>query len=268
MPPLIIPPPVTKPVISPIQSVIGYLQWQAFEFQMTATPKPTLWYCTPLAPGLLFDDTKGTILGAATMPGVYLFTVQAQNAVGISDPVTFVMGIEASGFVEPSNILELEIEVTTKVVSLASTSGTGSSASSGSSSDGKLSPLFWVKAGDDLLLNIRFLKNGVPADLSLTGLKFALKELEPENIIVESDAWTPVGAGTEASYRMCVHVDSDDLRSALTNYEDDQATQFLALGEFEWTERNAYEPKVGPDVLRSSTRTFGVMLPRDLIPNP
>ena len=33
-----LPAPTSKPVISPIQSVIGYLQWQAFEFQMTATP--------------------------------------------------------------------------------------------------------------------------------------------------------------------------------------------------------------------------------------
>jgi hypothetical protein len=261
MTPQVLPPPVTKPVISPIQSVIGYLQWQAFEFQMTATQSPTLWYCTPIAPGLLFDDTTGTILGAATMPGVYVFTVQAQNAAGISDPVTFVMGIEASGFVQPSNILELVIDVTTKVVSLASASGTSSS------SDGKLSPLFWVKAGDDLILNIRFLKGGVPADLAVTGLKFALKELEPENVLVASDAWTPVGAGDDASFRMFVHVDSDELRGALTNYEDDQATQFLALGEFEWIERNTYQPKVGPNLLRSSTRTFGVMLPRDLIAN-
>lgn len=256
-----LPAPTSKPVISPIQSVIGYLQWQAFEFQIAATQSPTLWYCSPIAPGLMFDDTTGTILGAATMPGVYVFTVQAENAVGISDPVTFVMGIEASGFVQPSNILELVIDVTTKVVSLASASGAGGS------SDGKLSPLFWVKAGDDLILNIRFLKGGVPADLDLIGLKFALKELEPENVLLASDAWTPVGAGGEASYRMFVHVDSDDLRGALTNYEDDQATQFLALGEFEWTEQNSYEPKVGPNVLRSSTRTFGVMLPRDLIAN-
>jgi hypothetical protein len=258
-----LPAPTSKPVISPIQSVIGYLQWQAFEFQMSATQSPTRWYCTPIAPGLLFDDTTGTILGAATMPGVYVFSVQAENSVGLSDPVTFVMGIEASGFIQPSNIIELVIDVTTKVVSLPAAAGTSTSASS----DGKLSALFWVKAGDDLLLNIRFLKGGVPADLDITGLKFALKELEPENVLIASDAWTPVGAGAEASYRMCVHVDSDELRAALTNYEEDQATQFLALGEFEWIERNTYEPKVGPDTLRSSTRTFGVMLPRDLIAN-
>ena len=258
-----LPAPTSKPVISPIQSVLGYLQWQAFEFQITATHSPTQWYCTPIAPGLLFDDTTGTILGAATVPGVYVYSVQAQNAAGLSDPVTFVMGIEASGFVQPSNIIELVIDVTTKVVSLAA----GSGASASASSDGKLSPLFWVKAGDDLLLNLRFLKGGVPADLDVTGLKFALKELEPENVLVASNAWTPVGAGAEASFRMFVHVDSDELRGALTNYENDQTTQFLALGEFEWVERNTYQPKVGPDILRTSTRTFGVMLPRDLIAN-
>ena len=76
------PAPTSKPVISPIQSVIGYLQWQAFEFQPTASNWPTKWYCTPVAPGLLFDETDGTLLGAATMPGVYVFTTQAQNAVG------------------------------------------------------------------------------------------------------------------------------------------------------------------------------------------
>ena len=255
-----LPAPTSKPVISPIQSVLGYLQWQAFEFQIAATQSPTQWFCTPIAPGLLFDDTTGTILGAATVPGVYVFTVQAQNAVGLSDPVTFVMGIEASGFVRPSNIIELVIDVTTRIVSLASGSGA-------QSADGKISPLFWVKAGDDLLLNLRFLKGGVPADLDVAGIKFALKELEPENVLVASNAWTPVGAGDDASYRMFVHVDSDELRGALTNYEGDQATQFLALGEFEWIERNTYQPKVGPDILRTSTRTFGVMLPRDLIAN-
>ena len=253
-----LPAPTSKPVISPIQSVLGYLQWQAFEFQITATHSPTQWFCTPIAPGLLFDDITGTILGAATVPGVYVFSVQAQNAAGLSDPVTFVMGIEASGFVQPSNIIELVIDVTTRIVSLASGSGA-------QSADGKISPLFWVKAGDDLLLNLRFLKGGVPADLDVTGIKFALKELEPENVLVASNAWTPVGAGAEASFRMFVHVDSDELRGALTNYENDQATQFLALGEFEWIERNTYQPKVGPDILRTSTRTFGVMLPRDLI---
>ncbi len=155
------------------------------------------------------------------------------------------MGIEAGGFVQPSNIIELVIDVTTQIVSLTSASGA-------QSADGKISPLLWVKAGDDLLLNLCFLKGGVPAYFDVTGIKFALKELEPENVLLASNAWTPVGAGDDASYRMFVNMDSDELRGALTDYEDDQAAQFLALGEFEWIDCNTYQPKVGPDTLRTS----------------
>jgi len=256
------PAPTAKPVISRIQSVIGDLQWQAFEFQPTATNAPTKWASTPLAPGLLFDEDSGTILGAATMPGVYVFTLRAENAVGISDPETFVMGIEASGFVQPSNMIEIVIDLATRKVALGRESGAASG------DGGTLEPLFWVKAGDHLLMNVRFLKGGVVADLEITGLKFALKELEPENVLISSLAWARVGSGESASFRILAHVESPELRGALSNYEDDLATQFLALGEFEWTETNALEPRVGPPELRSSSRTFGVMLPRDLIPNP
>lgn len=254
--------PTAKPVISKIQSVIGYLQWQAFEFQPTATNSPTRWTSTPLAPGLVFDDETGAIMGAATMPGVYVFTLQAENALGLSDPETFVMGIEASGFVQPANVLEIVIELNTRKVSL------GGETSTASATSNKLEPLFWTKAGDHLLMNVRFVKGGVVADLEVTGLKFALKELEPENVLISSIAWARVGSGENASFRVFTHIESSELRSALSNYEDDLATQFLALGEFEWTENNMLEPKVGPDEFRSSSRTFGVMLPRDLIPNP
>lgn len=242
--------------------MIGYLQWQAFEFQPTASNSPTKWTSTALAPGLLFDEATGAIVGAATMPGVYVFTLQAENAVGISDPETFVMGIEASGFVQPSNMIEIVIDLATRKVAL----GGGSTTTVGDGGD--LAPLFWVKAGDHLLINVRFHKGGVIADLEITGLKFALKELEPETALVSSVAWARVGSGENTSFRVFTHVESPELRGALANYEDDQATQFLALGEFEWTEANAFQPTLGPQELRSSSRTFGVMLPRDLIPNP
>jgi hypothetical protein len=57
------------------------------------------------------------------------------------------------------------------------------------------------------------------------------------------------------------------LRSALTNYEDDSATEFLALAEIAWTENNVYMPQVGPPTLRGTTRGFGVMIPRNMIPD-
>ncbi len=263
------PAPTAKPVISVLQSVIGYLQWQAFEFQPTATGEPTKWYCTALAPGLFFDEETGPILGAATLPGVYEFTLSCENAVGLSDLVTFAMGIEASGFVQPANVLDLTIDVTTRRVSLAGIIGDVGGGASGSNAGGeKWEPLFWVKAGDDLVINVGFIKGGVQFDPKLTGLKFALKELEPENVLVAGEVWGKAGAGDGTSYVLVVHIDSDELRGALTNHEDDQTTQFLALGEFEWTQDNELDPQIGPDVIRSSTRTFGVMLPRDLIANP
>lgn len=250
------PVPTAAPVISNLQSVIGYLQWQAFQFQPTATQFPTKWYCSPLAPGLFFDEDTGRILGAATMPGVYEFTLHAENAEGLSEPQTFAMGIEASGFAQPANVLDVVIDLASRHVFLA-----GQDLSAPLDPD---EPLFWTKAGDHLLLNVRFVRGGVTADLPLTGLKFAFKEFEPETIIAESMAWEKVGAGQNTSYRVLMHVEGDNLRGALDSYEDARATQFPAVSEFEWTEENPFD--IGPDELRSSSRTFTVMLPRDVIP--
>ena len=62
-------------------------------------------------------------------------------------------------------------------------------------------------------------------------------------------------------------LDSPELTSALTNYEEDAGTFFNALGEFEWIALNNYEPQVGPPFLRNTTRTFLVEVARDLIPD-
>ena len=99
----------------------------------------------------------------------------------------------------------------------------------------------------------------------MIALKFALKELEPENVLVEGHHWRKLGEGEQAAYRLHVKLDSPDLTSALTNYEDDAGTLFNALGEFEWMERNNWNPQVGPSFLRSSTRTFLVQVARDII---
>ncbi len=263
------PVPTSPPVISTAQSVIGFLQWQAFEFQPTATNFPALWYCSALAPGLWFDPTTGAIFGAATVPGVYVWTMHAENALGVSEGQTFTMGIEASGFVLPANVLDLSIEVTTRRVSVAgilTDAGSGST-SQNANGDEKLAALFWVKTGDDLFINLRFTKGGVQFDPALTALKFALKEIEPETTLIEGGEFVKVGTGATASFRMYLHMDAEEIRAALGNYEEDQGTQFVALGEFEWKQENTLEPQVGPDELVGSSRTFGVMLVRDLITN-
>lgn len=269
---------MAKPTINVTQSVLGFLQWQPFSYQPTALNNPTAWQCSALPPGVTFDPANGRITGPSTMPGVYLFQLTASNADGTSEPVMFALGIEASGYVQPSNILEVLIDLTTRRVfigtALADLQALGANAIANTSDDKlgkKVNPLCWLKAGDDLLFNIRFIKSGVVAPLQITGLKFTLKEFEPESPLILTDgaatSWQQTGAGNNSAFRLWAKLDGDLIRSALSNYEDDEETAFLALGEFEWTESNPTQPRIGPVVIRGSSSTFGVMLQRDLIPN-
>lgn len=256
------PTPTAKPVINVVQSVLGYLQWQAFEFLPSAINFPTLWHCSGLPPGLFFEAETGAIFGAAILPGVYTFVLYAENVVGLSDPQSFTLGIEASGYNTPASVLELTIDSVTRRVTL---SGVLQDQASGAEAESEA--LFWAKAGDDLILNVRFTKGGVQFDAKLTGLKMTLKEFEPdEPVLSAGEAMVKTGSGETASFRIYLRVEDEALRAALSNYEADGGTQFLALAEFEWTQEN--ETGVGPEEIRGSSRTFGVMLVRDLTANP
>jgi hypothetical protein len=269
---------MAKPVINTTQSVLGFLQWQTWAFQPTATGQPTGWQASTLPPGVTMNATTGFISGAATAPGVYLFQLTASNADGVSDPVVFACGIEASGYVQPSNILETIIDVTTRRVfvglSLAELQAKGSAAIANTADEKeakKVSPLMWLKAGDDVLFSIRFIKGGVVAPLQLSSLKFVLKEFEPETEIVKTtgnaDTWQQTGSGQNSSFQLWAKIDGDALRAILSDYEQDEETSFKALGEFQWLEANPTTPRIGPAQIVGSSRTFGVTLPRDLTAN-
>ena len=249
---------MAAPVINTTQSVLGYRQWQTFAFQPYASNSPTFWNASPLPPGLTLHAPTGKISGAATMPGVFVVALRAGNADGVSAPVIFTFGIEPGGSVRPSGVLEVYIDLLTRLVSL-------NSQNFGDANTKDKGPLFWTKRGDDLVFHISFLKGGVVADVDLAALKFALKELEPENILVDGHDWRKIGEGEQTAFRLHLKLDSPDLTSALTNYEEDAGTFFNALGEFEWLELNNYDPQVGPSFLRSSSRTFLVEVARDII---
>ena len=251
---------MAAPVIGTTQSVLGYLQWQTFAFQPYATNSPTFWNSSALPSGLTLQTATGRISGAATVPGVYVVALRAGNADGVSDPVIFTFGIEPSGNVRPSGVIEIYIDLLTRLVSL-------NSQNFGDANTKDKGPLFWTKRGDDLVFHVTFLKGGVVADLDLSAFKFALKELEPENLLVGAHDWRKLGEGEQTAYRLHVKLDSPDLDSALSNYEGDAGTMFNALGEFEWLEINRHNPQVGPPFLRTTTRTFLVEVARDLIPD-
>src|SRR6478609_431373 len=250
------------PEITTTQSVLGFRQWQPWQFQPHAAHVPTSWESSPLPPGCVFNTVTGRILGPATAPGVYSFELRATNALGTSTPKVFTVGIEATGFVQPSNIIELYVDVTTRRVSLTpifAETAVAQIAEDSKALKKKIAPLLWIKAGDVVIFCLRFVKGGVVADLDLTDLKFVLKEFEPETVICSAGGagfWQKLGTNDAAAYRLAVDLSAPDVYAALMNYEADQETTFVALAEFEWKENNPTTPLIGPAIVRGSTRTF------------
>ena len=256
-----------KPTVETTQSVLGYRQWQTFAFQPYATNDPTFWIASPLPAGLAFSTATGRISGAARVAGVYVFALRAGNADGTSDPVVFTLGIEPSANVRPSGVVEIYIDLLTRLVSL----DRQQFGDAGSTDTG---PLLWAKRGDDLVFHIMFLQGGVGADLDLVTLKFALKAIEPEQVLCEGTQFHKIGEGESAAYRLHLKLAGPALDAVLADSEAEgdvdaplaeRLTLFNALGEFEWVENNPYDPAVGTAHLRSTSRTFLVQVARDLI---
>jgi len=261
---------MAKPVIDSTTSVLGYKQWEPWEFQGYATNAPTSWSISAVPPGMSFNTTTGKLSGAATAAGVYTLVRTATNADGDSvyDPTAtppilngrLVIGIEAAPM--PNSAINVDWDTQSGEITLRGIDATGKDAA------GKLVPLLSAKEDDDLLFIIRCLNGGTVLDLPLTSLKFAAKEFEPERVVVLStDGFYKVGAGTATYYILHAHLDRAKLASVLSNYEADTGTLFAALGEFERVESNIGYPDAtaGPATLRSTSRTFILNIERDLI---
>jgi hypothetical protein len=254
---------MAAPVINPTQSVLGFRQWEPWSFLPHASNTPTSWMISFLPPGVVFDTGTGRLDGPCETPGVFVFSLIATNGDGDSQPVVFALGIEPAGFVQPANTVEMVIDVTTKRVAIVSSGPV----QFGTDDKLKPDPVIYAKAGDDLILSVRFTKAGVGFAMDLNDLTLSLKELEPEAVLATSSAWETVGTGADTVYTIHLKVDSELLRTALTNYEEDDGTSFNALAEIQWKQDNSGGEIVGPVELVGTTRTFTVMIPRDIVAN-
>ncbi len=237
------------PTISPTTSILGYKQWEYWEFQPGITSDSAYTVdVVGLPAGMSFSTTTGLILGASSVPGVFVLTngLKVTNVTGTTT-MSLTIGIEASA-VQPISGIDLFVDVVTGVVTtpVAPSKDT----------------LVACKEGDDLLIFCRFTKSGIILDLDLTKLQLSIKELEPEGLLLTSDLWEKDGAGTAAVYKIHAKIESPALSAALTNYEGDYGTAFSALAEIERVENSSAIATQA--TLRTTSRTFPITIDRDL----
>lgn len=258
------------PTITTTQGILGYNQFEVWNFQPGALNTPTSWAAAGLPSGLTINGTSGQIsCDGTTPPGQYVITVTATNGDGTSAAQSFFIGIEpvsGAGLIPGASDLgiDLAIDVLTREVTLVTSQAAATTPTAGSDDD----YVFFAKYGDTVILNMRFYKDGVRIDPLLSSLKFDLKEVEPDNALISGNAYasSPIktGSGATAVYQMAVAFTGNALAGALSNYEADAGTLFVALAEIEWKRAITFD---GSSLtLVQASKTFRVRVERDLIP--
>ena len=245
------------PVIDPTTSVLSFLKGEFFVYQPAATETPTSWAAVGLPTGVTINTTTGKISGAATEPGVYNVTLTATNGSGTSTPLFVAIGIEASDFAADASIL-LDVDLATGIVTNPGVSSTGDTPA----------PPLYCKRGDKILISVGFKQGGYLQDIPVDQLDLAIKEFEPESLLILSDGvFEKLGSYDTARYQFLVHLDPDELTNILSSYEDDASTHVDAVAELRWSILHARPGEEDPSSLERSSQNFTLRLARDLAPD-
>lgn len=239
---------MSAPVINTTTSVLGYKQWQAWEYQPYATNSPTSWACPNLPAGLTINTSTGLISGAASVAGVFVCGLTATNGDGTSAPLALTIGIEESAALLTNSGYQVEIDVVTRAITVVG------------------GPGLFARDNDSLLIWAIFKKNGVALDLDMQSMEIAIKEFAPDNRIVLGSDWKKYGSGTGAYYGLHAAISGTAIRAALSGYEKDSGIIFDGIGEIGWVEANPdFEdtPPFGPENFQFSTRDFPITLGAD-----
>ena len=266
---------MSAPVINTTTSVLGYKQWQSWEYQPYATNVPTSWACPNLPAGLSINTTTGLISGAASVSGVFVCGLTAANGDGTSAPLVLTIGIDPASAALTNSGYEVKINVQTREIEFIAPSGgspqtvsktvtdaASTTTTTGSQTVGDSAPNLFAKITDSLLLWISFQKDGVNLDLDIQTLAIAIKEFAPDVRLVLGDTWKKFGSGTGAYYGLYAAISGTDLASALSNYEADSGTAFDGLADIRWEEANPDHATFGPENFQFTTRDFKLTVAR------
>jgi len=122
--------------------------------------------------------------------------------------------------------------------------------------------LFYGKFNDDILLNLRFLKNGLALDLPVTDLKAQIKQAGDETVADISDAWQKIGTDAATRYQLHMKLDGDILKNALDDAETDLEAAITAQAEIAVTCTAAWPTEV--ETITLTSQTFGIRTVRPL----
>lgn len=238
---------MAAPTIIQHQSILFRKVGEEWAFQPTATEFPTMWGVSGELPdGLELDAGSGLISGAATLPGVYNFTLYARNADGISAPESFTMGIESAPIGNRAGV-SVSIDVGTGQVFFTQEQA------------GK-APQVRVKRGDDVIWLVQFMRSGVPIPTTVNTFEFAAKRYEPESVIVSGDTFEAL---TTSQVALRTTLTDAALTGALSDEEADENTVIPCICEFTWTEDQP-SPAVGATEITRSSRSFVIEIERDI----
>lgn len=227
-------------------------------FKLAATLNGTaINFTTDISAGTIQKVSTGLISGAVAVQGPYVFSVTATNVDGASAAKEFCIGISsgsATAAGASDTAVDLVVDVVSRLVRLGLPGEDGGAAATGS--------LLYVKESDTVMFIVRFEKGGVQIDPDLTDLRIVFKQLEPDAILVDADAFEKTGSAATAAWILPATFTGDALAAALADNEGDAATTFAALTEIEW--RRSVTFNAAPLELVGSSRTFLTQMDRDL----
>lgn len=252
---------MAAPVISPITSILAYRMGEYWVYQPAASNSPTSWAAVGLPEGMAINAATGKISGAATEPGVFDVTLKATNADPATGELIVPVAIEAAQL-SLGAAIDLEMDLGSGEV--------GNPAMTGDlkSEDG-LPVVMFGKLEDKLLIAAGFRKENALQPLALARVDIAIKEYEPESLLVITDGTFQVlGAWDTTRFQFVLFLDPAKLRSVLSSYEDDRDTHVDVVAELRYRLLHILPGDADPSELERSSQNFVLRIARDLAPEP
>lgn len=225
--------------------------------------------------------SSGKISGRGDVPGAYAVTLTATNLAAETGSQQYFIGITSESVPlsgdDPAGVAATDwvVDVATREVTTGQQveipaqaglpAGVATQAGAGAGAGAGVKALAYWKEGDVVMLSLRFAKNGAVVDMQPVTIKLALKQYDPEAVLVEAEDFEQVGSGVDVRYHLPVSLTGAKLAAALSDNENDAGTGFVALAEIEWTISVTHDS--APLTLRSTTQTFPVLIERDLLDN-